>query len=127
MFGPALHRKIKTQILEQPNPETKGKKIFLEHILRPIQIPISSLPDNFGIGVKMTSKNIFFTIVSGFGFFCVPRMKAHLTHLLILRFVSFILHFPRIHEFSRIFVYRDFLQFENLSFASGWFSPTDLK
>ena len=53
-------RKIKTQILGQPNPETKGKKIFLEHILRPTQKPISSLPDHFGIGVKMTSKIIFF-------------------------------------------------------------------
>ena len=38
------------------------KKIFLEHILRPILKPISSLPDHFGIGVKMTSKNIFFTL-----------------------------------------------------------------
>ena len=38
------------------------KNIFLEHILRPIQKPISSLPDHFGIGVKMTSKNIFFTL-----------------------------------------------------------------
>ena len=55
------HRKIKTQILGQPNPETKGKKkIFLEHILRPIQKPISSLAGHFGIGVKMVFKIIFF-------------------------------------------------------------------
>ena len=53
---------------EKPKPRIWGnstqkpriKKIFLEHILRPIQKPISSLPDHFGIGVKMTSKNIFF-------------------------------------------------------------------
>ena len=30
--------------------------------MRPIQKPISSLPDHFGIGVKMASKNIFFTL-----------------------------------------------------------------
>ena len=40
------------------------KKIFLEHILRPIQKPISSLPHHFGIGVKITSKNIFLPLVS---------------------------------------------------------------
>ena len=45
-----------------PNPETKGKRKFLEHILRPIEKPISSLPDHSGIGVKMTSKHIFFTL-----------------------------------------------------------------
>ena len=44
-------------------PRNQGlKKICLEHILRPIQKPISSLPDHFGIGVKMTTKNIFFTL-----------------------------------------------------------------
>ena len=59
----APHRKVKTQILGQPNPETNGKKnIFLEHYLRPIQKPISSLPGHLGIGVKMTSRNIFFTL-----------------------------------------------------------------
>ena len=30
--------------------------------MRPIQKPISSLPDYFGIGVKMTSEYIFFTL-----------------------------------------------------------------
>ena len=54
------HRKINTQILGQPNPETKGKEIFLEHILRPIQKLVSSLPGHFSIRVKMTTKNTFF-------------------------------------------------------------------
>ena len=36
--------------------------MFLEHILRHIQKAISSLPDHFGIGVNMTSKNIFFNL-----------------------------------------------------------------
>ena len=57
-----IHRQIKTQILGQLNTETKGKKMYLEHILRSIQKAISSLPDHFGIGVKMTSKNIFSTL-----------------------------------------------------------------
>ena len=44
---------------QKQNPETKGKtNIFLEHILRPIRKPISSLPGHFRIGVKMTLKNI---------------------------------------------------------------------
>ena len=67
-----VHGKIKTQILGQPNPETKGKK-GLEYILRPIQNLVSLLPDHFGIGVKMTSKTIFLPFVLlpqilGFGF-----------------------------------------------------------
>ena len=45
-------------------PGTKVKKIFLEHILRPIQNLLSSLRDHFGIGVKMASKNIFLPLVS---------------------------------------------------------------
>ena len=36
--------------------------MLLEHILRPIPKPILSLPDHFGIGVKMTSENILFTL-----------------------------------------------------------------
>ena len=39
--------------------------MFLVHILRRIQKPISSLPDHFGIGVKMTSK-IFIFFILGF-------------------------------------------------------------
>ena len=55
--------------------------MFLDHILRPNQKPISSLPDHFGIGVKMTSKNIIFTLgfwvelppILGLGFSaCLP-------------------------------------------------------
>ena len=53
-----VRRKIKTQILGNPTQKPRVKKttIFRAHI----QKPISSLPDHFGIGVKMTSKNIFF-------------------------------------------------------------------
>ena len=51
-----------------PNPETKGKRKFLEHILRPIEKPISSLPDHSGIGVKMTSTNIELPQILGLGF-----------------------------------------------------------
>ena len=36
--------------------------MFLDHIFRHIQKAISSLPDHFGISVKMTSKNIVFTL-----------------------------------------------------------------
>ena len=36
--------------------------------MRPIQKAISSLPDHFVIGVKMTSKNIFFTLCFWFEF-----------------------------------------------------------
>ena len=36
--------------------------MFLEHILRPIQKAISSIPDHVGIDVKMNSKSIFFTL-----------------------------------------------------------------
>ena len=80
-----LHRKIKTRILGQPNPDPRVKKIFLKHILRPIKKHISSLPDHFGIGVKITSKNIFFTLgfwvelaqFLGLGFsVCVWRREA---------------------------------------------------
>ena len=41
------------------NATQKPRAIFLEHILRPIRKPISSLPDHFGTSVK---KNIPFLV-----------------------------------------------------------------
>ena len=58
-----LHtEKSKPRFWRNPTQKLRLKKIFLEHILRPIQKPISSLPDHFGISLKMTSKNIFVTL-----------------------------------------------------------------
>ena len=54
--------KSKPRFSGNPTQTPRIKKIFLEHILRPIRKPISSLSDHFGIGVKMTSKNIWFTL-----------------------------------------------------------------
>ena len=54
--------KSKPRFWGNPTQKPRVKKIFLEHILRPIQKPILSLPDHFGMIVKMTSKNIFFIL-----------------------------------------------------------------
>ena len=69
--------KSKRRFWGNPTQKPGVKKIFLEHIVRPIQTPISPLPDHFGIGVKMTFRNIFVypwflgcvAPDSGFGFF----------------------------------------------------------
>ena len=57
------HRKTKHRFWGNSTQKPRVKNTFLEHISRPIQNLVSSLPDYFGIGVKMTSKNIFFTLV----------------------------------------------------------------
>ena len=70
--------KSKPRFWGNPTQKPRAKKIFLEYILRPIQKDVSWLPNHFEIGVKMTSKNIFFTLgflrgvapESGFWFFC---------------------------------------------------------
>ena len=54
--------KSKPRFWGNPTQKPRVKEIFVEHILRPIQNLVSSLPDHFGTGVKMTSKNIFFTL-----------------------------------------------------------------
>ena len=65
----SLYRKIKSQILGHPNPETKGEKnIFGEYFETYIQKHVSSHSDHFCIGVKITSKNIFLPMVSGLKF-----------------------------------------------------------
>ena len=61
----ATQKKSKPRFLGNSTQKPRVKKIFLEHVLRLIQKPISSLPDHFGIGFKMTSKNIFLPWVSG--------------------------------------------------------------
>ena len=43
-----------------PTQKLSVKKIFLEHILRPIQTLVSCLPDHLNISVKKTSQNVFF-------------------------------------------------------------------
>ena len=64
--GRCRTEKSKPRFWGNPTQKPRVKKIFLEHLLRFIQKPISSLPDHFGIGAKMTSKFIFFTL--GFWF-----------------------------------------------------------
>ena len=54
--------KSKPRFWGNPTQKRRVKKIFLEPILRPISSPISSLPGHLGTGVKMTTKNIFFTL-----------------------------------------------------------------
>ena len=77
--------KTKPRIWGNSTQKLRVRKIFLEHILRPIQKSISSLPDHFGVGVKMTTKNTFVTFsfwfelpqILGLGFrMCQPCYAA---------------------------------------------------
>ena len=56
--------KSKPRFWCNPTQKPRVNKIFLEHILRPIQNLVSSLPDHFDIGVKMISQNMFLPLVS---------------------------------------------------------------
>ena len=75
-FSTQCTEKSKPRFWSNPTQKPRVKNIFLQHILRPIQNLVSSLPDHFCIGVKMTSKNIFVTLrfwvelpqMLGFGF-----------------------------------------------------------
>ena len=58
----AAQKKSKPRFWGNLTKKPRVNQIFLEHILRPIQNLLSSLSGHFGMGVKLTSKNIFFPI-----------------------------------------------------------------